>query len=203
MKKFIRKSGLVLAGGAIQGLGMGVFLFPHAIPSGGAGGIAVLLNYLFTMNIGFSLWLTNFSALVLAIKYLGNRCALWTMAGISITSFSIYFFQHSFQIPNRTLVVDLLLGSILLGTGAGLLLRQGVSNGGVGVIALIISNARNTLPGRPLFLMNCSIFILTAVIIDWKIIVLALVSQWISTKMVDLVCGIDFYQAYTFSWRKK
>ncbi|MED4474462.1 hypothetical protein [Oceanobacillus caeni] len=32
MNSFMLKFGLVVAGGAIQGLGMGVFLFPHSIP---------------------------------------------------------------------------------------------------------------------------------------------------------------------------
>ncbi|PLR95241.1 YitT family protein [Bacillus sp. T33-2] len=203
MKGFFRKNSIVLAGGTIQGFGMGVFLFPHAIPSGGAGGIAVLLNHLVGLNMGIALWIVNFSMLVLAVRFLGNRVALWTMVSITATSFSIYLFQQVLHLPDRIIWVDLLLGSIFLGTGIGLLLRQGVSNGGVGVIALIISSSRNTLPGKPLFLINGFIFILTASVISWDIIFQALLSQWISTKMVDYVCGIDFYQVYTLGWRKK
>ena len=51
MNRFLRKNGLVIAGGTIQGLGMGLFLFPHAIPSGGAGGLAVLLNHFFVISL--------------------------------------------------------------------------------------------------------------------------------------------------------
>src|SRR5690625_6638014 len=61
MKHIIQKNGLVIAGGVIQGLGMGLFLFPHSIPSGGAGGITVLLNYWFGINMGTALWIVNFS----------------------------------------------------------------------------------------------------------------------------------------------
>ncbi|HZG70991.1 MAG TPA: YitT family protein, partial [Chondromyces sp.] len=100
MNGFWRKNGLVLAGGTIQGFGMGVFLFPHAIPSGGAGGLAVLLNYWFHFNMGFALWLVNFSLLVLAVKYLGNRVALWTMMSITVTSLSIYVCQTLIPLPS-------------------------------------------------------------------------------------------------------
>lgn len=44
---------------------------------------------------------------------------------------------------NRSLLLDLLFGSVFLGTGIGILMRQGVSNGGVGVIAIIISVKKN------------------------------------------------------------
>ncbi|MDZ5470470.1 YitT family protein [Bacillus sp. 31A1R] len=203
MYNFFRKNGFVIAGGAIQGFGMGLFLFPHAIPSGGAGGLAVLLNYFLHLDMGFSLWIVNFSMLVLAIKFLGNRCAIWTMVAISVTSLSIYFFQNTISKPLGNVWVDLVIGSLFLGTGVGLLLREGVSNGGVGVIALIISTERNILPGRPLFWINVSIFFITALIISWDIIIQALISQWISTKVVDYVCGIRFHQVYTLGWRKK
>ncbi|MEC5425957.1 YitT family protein [Virgibacillus sp. C22-A2] len=202
MKQFMIKNGLVVAGGAIQGLGMGLFLFPHFIPSGGAGGIAVLLNYWFNMDMGIGLWIVNFSMLLLAVTYLGKRVTLWTIIGITVTSISIQLFEQ-IHIPNRNIFYDLVFGSVLLGTGIGLLMRQGVSNGGVGVIALIIASGKNISPGQPLFWINCCIFLITAVIIDWKIILLALTSQWISTRIIDLICQVTFHQSYTLGWRKK
>lgn len=197
------KFGLVVAGGAIQGLGMGVFLFPHSIPSGGAGGITVLLDYLFHIGMGLALWIVNASLLFLGVKYLGKRFALWTLLSITVTSLSVDFFEQIIFVKNRSLLLDLLFGSVFLGTGIGILMRQGVSNGGVGVIAIIISVKKRILPGRPLFFLNFFIFLFVALIIDWKLIFLALISQWISTKMVDMICEISFQQAYTLGWRKK
>jgi uncharacterized membrane-anchored protein YitT (DUF2179 family) len=205
MRDFLKLSGLVIAGGTIQGFGMGLFLFPHAIPSGGAGGIAVILNYFFQLDVGLALWLVNFSMLILAMRFLGTKSALWTIVSITVTSFSITFFQKLYPTPIGNVWIDLVIGSIFLGTGVGILLRQGVSNGGVGVIALIIANLKNTVPGRPLFWINGFIFILTASIISWEIIIQALISQWISTKIVDGVFRFDFNfkKAYTPIWRKK
>ncbi|WP_234969321.1 YitT family protein [Bacillus massilinigeriensis] len=203
MRHFFKKNGLVIAGGIIQGFGMGVFLFPHSIPSGGAGGLAVLLNYWVGIDMSIALWLVNFSLLAIAVRFLGNSTALWTMASITMTSLSVYFFQENLSIPERFVWTDILFGSLFLGAGVGILLREGVSNGGIGVVALIISNYRNTLPGKPLFWMNGVIFLLTASIINWQIIIQALLSQWISTKVVDLVCSADFYGTYTLGMRKK
>ncbi|GGB31427.1 YitT family protein [Virgibacillus dakarensis] len=203
MKQFMIKNALVLTGGAMQGLGMGLFLFPNSIPSGGAGGIAILLNYWFGISDGLALWIVNFSMLLLGVNYFGKRFVLWTIVGITMTSVSIEFFEQSVSVPDRNLMVDLILGSVFLGTGIGMLMRQEVSNGGVGVVALIIASGREILPGKPLFYINCLVFLITAMIIDWKIILLAFASQWISTKLVDYVCNLTFHQAYTLGWRKK
>jgi len=203
MRHRFMKLGLVLIGGAMQGFGMGLFLFPHSIPSGGAGGIAVLFNHWFGISMGLALWIVNFSLLLFGIKFLGKRFALWTVIGITMTSLSVDFFEQHFFVANRNLIFDLLVGSIFLGTGIGILMRQGVSNGGVGVVALVISSGRNILPGKPLFYINCFIFLITAMVVDWKLIILALVSQWISTKLVDIVCQLDLFQSYTLSWKKK
>ncbi|MFD2630398.1 YitT family protein [Oceanobacillus kapialis] len=203
MSHIFIKTIIVLTGGILQGIGMGLFLFPHFIPSGGAGGIAVLLNYWFHIHTGLALWLVNSSMLLVAVKYLGKRVAVWTVIGITMTSASIAFFEQTVIIGNRNLLVDFFCGSLLLGTGIGLLMRQSVSNGGVGVIALIVAHKRSISPGQPLFWINCSVFIFTAIVIDWKIILLALGSQWIATRIVNLICQLNFYPSYTLSWRKK
>lgn len=187
MKQIILKSGLVLMGGIFQGFGMGLFLFPQAIPSGGAGGLSIIINHWLSMNMGPALWIVNFSFLLLGVKYLGKRFALWTFIGITTTSLSIHFFENHLFILNRNILYDLVIGSIFLGTGIGILMRVGVSNGGVGVLAFMISHARRSLPGKPLFIINCTIFFMTAAIISWKIFFLALISQWISTTVVDFV----------------
>ncbi|MCM3739330.1 YitT family protein [Oceanobacillus luteolus] len=202
MKPVIIKYGLVIAGGIIQGFGMGLFLFPQYIPSGGAGGITVLLNYWFGLSMGTALWIVNFTLLLAGLYVLGKRFAVWTVIAITMTSLSVTFFE---QIPvhNRNLMIDLVFGSIFLGIGIGILMRQNVSNGGTGVLALIISKKYNVLPGRSLFWINSFIFIFAAIIIDWKIIILALLSQWIATQVVNMIFQLSFDKSYTLGWRKK
>lgn len=203
MKGIFKKGGFVLLGGSIQGLGMGLFLFPHSIPSGGAGGIAVLLNYFFNISMGPSLWIVNFSLLMIGIKVLGKRFGLWTFIGITITSVSIHFFETTIHIIDPNIFYDFMFGSMFLGLGIGLLMRQGVSNGGIGVIAFIIAWSRKIPPGKPLFLINCFIFMVTAAIINWSIIIFAFLSQWIATSVVDLVYQFHWDKYYSLNWRKK
>ncbi|MBU8906939.1 YitT family protein [Desertibacillus haloalkaliphilus] len=181
---------IITLGGAIQGLAMAIFLFPHAIPSGGSGGLAVLLNYWFQLPIGFALWLVNFSLLIVAVKWLGNMSAIGTMYAITVTSVSINLYNTHLPEIGGFVWIDLLTGAILLGIGVGLLLRIGVSNGGMGVLALVYSTYRGGPPGKPLFFMNGAIFLLTASMIAWEIVIQAVICQLISTRVVDGICRV-------------
>ncbi|WP_227939445.1 YitT family protein [Alkalihalobacillus deserti] len=205
MTHSIRTYILITCGGLIQGMAMSLFLFPHSIPSGGAGGLAVLLNYWIHIPLSFALWIVNFSLLVAAIKWLGNASAIGTMYGITITSLSVHFFNFAMYKPYDNVWIDLLIGSIILGTGVGILLRQGVSNGGMGVLALIIARVKDSSPGKPLFLLNGSIFVFTASVIAWPIVIQALLSQWLSTRIVDAIFRLrtQFLQVPPLSLRRR
>lgn len=180
----LRKYFLVTIGAVIQGFAMGVFLFPNYIPSGGAGGFTVLLNYWFGIPLSLALWIMNASMLLFALHFLGGKSTIGTLYGITITSISVNLFEVSLPSPFSYIWLDLLFGSVFLGIGIAVLLRQGVSNGGVGVIALIIAKYKKINPGKSLFWINGVIFIITGYVIVWEIIIQALICQWVSTTIV-------------------
>lgn len=204
-KKIASKLFLILTGGMIQGLAIGEFLFPHSIPSGGAGGLTVLFNYLFHIPMGTVLWFVNASMLLLAVHYLGGANAIGTLIGITVTSITVNFIEVNMNKPVTNVWFDFIVGSLLLGTGVAILLRQGVSNGGIGVIALILAKKKGIDPGKTLFWVNGSIFLITAYIIDWKIVIEAIISQWLSTRVVNWLYRLPIHKPFilTFAWRKK
>ncbi len=181
---FFRKYFLVALGAVIQGFAMGVFLFPNFIPSGGAGGFTVLLNYWFGIPFSLALWIMNASMLLFAFHFLGSRSTIGTLFGITVTSIAVNLFEVSLDSPFPHIALDLLFGSLFLGLGIAVLLRQDVSNGGIGVIALIIAKYKNVNPGKSLFWINGVIFVITAYVIVWEIVIQALICQWVSTTIV-------------------
>ncbi|EGL83137.1 protein of unknown function DUF161 [Caldalkalibacillus thermarum TA2.A1] len=204
----VRTYGLLTIGGLMQGLAMAVFLFPHAIPSGGAAAIAVLMQYLLAIPFEYTLWVVNFGLLSVAMKWLGYTSAIRTMYAVSVASVTINLSSVHFHWPFVYLWLDLLWGSLLFGLGVGLLLRQGATNGGMVILALIISIYKGYAPGKVMFWINATIFLITAVVIEWSIIVLALLCQWLSTRIIDLIykadlvsCLLAFFTA--LAWRRR
>lgn len=183
---FLRYS-LLTIGAVIQGIGMAYFLFPHGIPSGGAAGIAIILNHWLPLSLGFSLWLANFSLLITAIYSFGMIWTMRTMFAVSVTSITVQLINTYLYIPHVNLLLDLILGAIIFGVGVGILIRCGASSGGMVIPALVIASLKNYSPGKTMFWLNLSIFSVTAAIIEWKIVFFAIFCQYVSTRTIDLI----------------
>lgn len=195
----------IVMGALLQGLAMSIFLFPHNIPSGGAAGLAILMNHWLNLPLGISLWIVNFSFLILALKYFGYTWTLRTMLSVTITSITISIISVEVIVPSTHFILDLLCGSLLFGFGVGLLIRSGASSGGMVIPALMIAKYNDWSPGKVMLWMNFFIFLLTATVIDYKIVFFAILCQTISTNLIDFLYHVrlPFVFSPTFSWRKK
>jgi uncharacterized membrane-anchored protein YitT (DUF2179 family) len=182
----INRFGMLTCGAVFQGAAMAIFLFPHGIPSGGAAGLAILINHWLHFSLGFSLWIVNFLLLMLAINWFGYFWTIRTMFSVTITSITINLIGTFLYMPHLHLILDLLFGGVLFGFGVGMLIRHGASSGGMVIPALMIASYRRSPPGKAMFWLNLVIFILTASIIDVRIVFYAIICQWISTKIIDL-----------------
>ncbi|MDA7027998.1 YitT family protein [Bacillus sp. CLL-7-23] len=181
----------IILGSVLQGIGMALFLFPNHIPSGGAAGIAVLLNFWFQIPHGLTVWAVNFSLLLTAVKWLEPITVIGTMGAITMTSVSVQLFESFFPVViTNNIWLDLFYGALFLGCGIGILYKYNISNGGFGALALLLSIYRGGKPGTALFMMNAFIFLLTASVIAWGIVIQALICQWISTRMIDVIYQI-------------
>ncbi|OLO25165.1 hypothetical protein BTR23_25330 [Alkalihalophilus pseudofirmus] len=173
-------------GSLLQGLAMSLFLFPHAIPSGGAAGIAILLEHLFSIRYELSLWIFNFLLLSVAFKWIGFFSVVKTLYSVTITSITISLVSASVNDPISYVYIDMMLGAFLFGFGVSLLFISGASSGGVAIIVHVLHKQLNLMPGKLLFIFNSVIFLSLAVTIDWVILLYALITQYISSKIIDL-----------------
>jgi uncharacterized membrane-anchored protein YitT (DUF2179 family) len=199
MHVLLKKSLLLGIAAAVQGFAMAAFLFPHFIPSGGAAGIGVLLNYVWDIPYAATLWGLNAGMLFAAVKWLGKSSALWTMYCVTVTSLTVNSISPHMQQPVSTVILDLLTGAVLFGVGVGILFRMGASSGGMDILALILSKLKGFPPGKSLFWINGSILLLTGIVVDWKVILYAIVCQWISTKLLDVIYKVRFKTKYTLN----
>lgn len=195
---------VLFIGAVLQGLAMSLFLFPHDIPSGGAAGIAILSNFFFHLPLGTSLWLVNFIFLTMALKYFGYAWTIRTMFSVTVTSITVSIMEAYIILPNFHFGLDLLMGSVIFGLGVGLLIRNGASSGGMVIPALMIANYKNFRPGKVMFWINISIFGLTAFVIDYKIVLFAILCQWLSTSIIDFIYQFKFPEKAipALEWRK-
>ncbi len=192
MKKNKKKSEIpslffLTAAAMLQGVAMACFLFPHGIASGGAAGVAILFEVWFGWEHSWSLWGLNAFFLILAVRWIGYQSALKTILTVTVTSVTVGIissFQFEVLFPTY---LSGLFGAIIFGLGVGILFRHGASSGGFAIIAHILYKVTGILPGKSMFWMNISIFAIIAIIVDWKLFLFALGTQWISSKVINQV----------------
>ncbi|WML52771.1 YitT family protein [Neobacillus sp. PS3-12] len=205
MKKKLFIYFCLLFGAFLQGMSMSLFLFPHSIPSGGAAGLALLLNHWFHLSLGFSLWLANIVFLFFALNYFGYTWTLRTIISVATTSMTITLLTSQMTLPHVHIFLDILVGSLFFGIGVGTLIRAGASSGGMVIPALMIASYKKWSPGKVMMGINLLIFSLTALIIDYKIVIYAVICQFLSTNIIDFIYGLKLPKLTILhpNWRKK
>lgn len=195
----------LLFGAAVQGIAMSLFLFPHSIPSGGAAGLALLLNHWFQLSLGFSLWLANAVFLLFALNYFGSAWTFRTIISVATTSATVTVFTSQNILPHIHILFDVLVGSIFFGIGVGILIRLGASSGGMVIPALMIASYKNWSPGKVMMGINLFIFLLTSLVIDYKIVIYAIICQFFSTNIIDFINEMKLPKGGSLSlnWRKR
>lgn len=205
MRKLLLIYFYLFAGACLQGMAMSLFLFPHSIPSGGAAGLALLMNHWFHFPLGFSLWLANAFFLLFALNYFGFTWTFRTITSVAVTSTTISILTYQIPHVHVHIFFDMLAGSILFGIGVGLLIRVGASSGGMVIPALMIASYKNWSPGKVMMGINLFIFLLTSLIIDYKIVIYAVICQFFSTSIINYIYAFRFRKVSVLSphWRRK
>ncbi|RWR08428.1 YitT family protein [Siminovitchia fortis] len=205
MKKLLLTYICLFTGAFLQGMSMSLFLFPHSIPSGGAAGIALLINHWFDLSLGFSLWLANAVFLLFALNFFGYTWTFRTVLSVATTSATISFFTMQVPVQPGFLLLDMAAGSLFFGLGVGLLIRAGASSGGMVIPALMIAFHKNWSPGKVMMGINLFIFLLTSLVIDYKIVIFAIVCQFMSTNVIDFIYHLKIHKitSMTVSWRRR
>src|SRR5690606_13788344 len=128
-----------------------------------------------------------------------------TVLSVAITSTTVTILAIQVPLPHSQIFLDILIGSIFFGIGVGILIRAGASSGGMVIPALMIASYKKWSPGKVMMWMNFLIFLLTALVIDLKIVIYAIVCQFFSTNIIDFIYELKFQKVSMLSpnWRKR
>ena len=139
---------------------MNLFLVPFELLDGGALGISLIIHYVQDISIGWALLLVNIPIFILA-WFLYRSFFYNGIHGLLFSSLmiDILYPLHSFGSFFPTPVVSAILGGILIGLGAGIMLRHDISVGGTDLLAQMIARRWKLNPGYLIF--SFDIFIVT------------------------------------------
>lgn len=179
---------MILLGGAICGVSFNVFLIPHKLLSGGVSGIALILNYLFSISPGFLIFVFNIPIFVLGYKFVDREFIFLSLIGMLSFSFFIdaFGFLRS-MIYIDDVMVSCIFGGALNGIGMGLVFRNRASQGGIDIISVIVKKYFSLNISSTSFFINIIIVTVASIFYGLKPAMYTLISMYMAAFVLDKV----------------
>lgn len=213
----------IIIGSAIMSVGIGVFLVDARVVPGGVSGLAMAFYYLSgnKISVGILIWFLNVPLFIWGLKELGKKFGMRTFVGFSFNSFFIDLFRgdvpgfHYIRLQESQTVQDLykndflfmiLIGSVLLGVGLGIIFKFKGTTAGSDIIASILHKRFGIKPGQAIMIIDFFVIALAGFIIDIKnlspnrpaltLTFYAIFLLFVSSRLIDMIIdGFDYARA--------
>ena len=173
--------GVVLAAIAIE-----AFLVPNLILDGGITGISIMLSTISKLPISIFIIIINIPFLVIGYKNLGKNFlfrAIYSMIAFSVL---LTLFHNIPEMTDDVLLASV-FGGILLGAGAGLVVRFGGCLDGTESLAIVISKKTSLSVGQVVLICNLFIYTIAGFIFGMDRALYSLLTYFITFKVIDFV----------------
>lgn len=184
----------IFIGCIIASLGVNLFLVNAQLLSGGATGIALILQYMFSVSSGITVFIINIPLFFVSYKLLNTKFTLYSAVGMMSLSLSLIITE---PLSKLVRVDDVLLyciyGGVLCGLGYGLVFSRNGSTGGTDIITMVLRKKYSDLDiGTLSFTLNCVIVFIGALIFGLPKALYTLISMFVQSVVVDKVIN-GFY----------
>lgn len=178
----------ILLGCIIASLGVNLFLSHAQLLSGGATGVALIMEYTIGMPAGLVVFIVNIPLLILSYKKLDKSFTIYTTIGMLCLSLSLILTKPLTNlIPlENDLLIFCIYGGVLCGAGYGLVFLRNGSTGGTDIITMLIRKKYSNFNiGTLGFSLNLVIIIIGAIIFGIPQALYTLISLFIQSIVLD------------------
>ena len=184
--KYILMIFMIILGSAISGVAFNLFIIPNMFLSGGISGIALILNYLFSINTGLMIFIFNIPVFILGYKFVDKEFIFLSLIGMA--SFSLWIEVFAF-LRETALVRDVMLACIYAGVmngiGLGIVLKNRASQGGIDIIAVIFKKYFSMSIGSTSLIINTFIVVVASFITNLNLAMYTLITMYIASVVID------------------
>jgi uncharacterized membrane-anchored protein YitT (DUF2179 family) len=175
---------LITVGSLIQALSLKGIATPHQFVPGGLFGVSSLLYYLTEfLNPGLLYLLLNIPMFVLGYIFISRRFLWYSALAMGLITLFYQLIQFEIRIESQ-LYAALTLG-VMLGFGAGMVLRSLGSNGGLDVIAVILYQKYNIGIGKTYFGFNLLLFSISFISLDNDLVIASIIAVFVTSLTLE------------------
>ncbi len=193
-KKIILEIAGTIIGSAIMAFGIGEFLLPNHLSSGGVSGIATITYYLLKIPMGTMIIIINIPLFILAGYRIGKEFFLNSVIGTVSLSLFIDILDKYPPVTTDRLLASI-YGGAIIGIGTAIILKFGSSTGGTELAANIIKTYNRHLSiSQYLTIIDVTIVLLNVIFFNQiEIGLYSAIAIYLYGKMVDIIFeGIYF-----------
>jgi uncharacterized membrane-anchored protein YitT (DUF2179 family) len=187
--EILRAYSMLTIGAVMLALANDIFLIPNQVFSGGATGIALVLNSLVDVPVGVLVLLLNIPLLAAGLFWLGGwRFLVRTAYTVIAYSILLDVLRPFFTQPvTADPLLYTLYGGLLGGAGVGLVFRAQGTTGGDDIMAQLLYRFRGIPVNSALVIINAGILALVGVRFGPEKALYALISAFASSRAVNAV----------------
>lgn len=177
-----------ITGCFITALGVNIGYIPVQLFSSGFPGIGVLTLYTLNWNAGIVVFALNFPLLFLAWNRIGRSFVIQTMVIAGVLSLFLDLLYPVSSWFHPSLWQGIILGGGMVGLGTGIIFRQGLTSGGVGLLARLLQlRFPNWKMGTIHILFDLFVLILGAILLDIQTAFFTFLASILMGRTMDLV----------------
>lgn len=183
----------LVAGTAILSFGLFNIHSQCRITEGGVLGMILLLDHWFKISPSITGVILDFSCYFIGWRLLGN--SFLKNAIFSTCCFSLWYrlWEHTgYMLPNLSPapMVAAVVGAVFVGTGVGIVVKQGGAAGGDDALALVISKLTKCRIARAYLITDLTVLTLSLSYISFGRIVYSLITVTLSSWIIDKIQDI-------------
>jgi uncharacterized membrane-anchored protein YitT (DUF2179 family) len=191
------------AAGAINSVGVTMFLSPVKLYDSGVSGTAMLLNYLTPDVFTLSLFLIvlNVPLFVFGFRKQGARFTVLSVYTVAIYSLCSFLINEVFPVNVATsspfagndLLLCAVFGGLVSGVGSGLTIRHGAAIDGVEVMAVIFAKRLGITVGTFVMSYNVVLYVTAGILLQsWSLPLYSIITYTVGLKTIDFIVeGLD------------
>lgn len=176
--EFVKKGIIILFGSTCIALGIHGFLVPFGLLEGGALGISLILHYVKGFKVGLTFLVISIPIFILAWFY--YRSFFYNgLHGMLLSSVIIDMVASSHWSGQQFVsssITSAVIGGVLIGMGAGLMLRSNISIGGTDLLAQMFAKRLNINAGIAIFCIDIVIVTIGSFIIPTAYLYLSVIT---------------------------
>jgi uncharacterized membrane-anchored protein YitT (DUF2179 family) len=176
----------IIVGSFIYSVAVNMLFIPHRLLSGGLTGIAIILEYLFSIPTEITVIILNIPLFIGGYRFLGRRFVYLSMVGIASMSAFLYL-TRGWTIDVEDTMIAAIFGGLISGTGTGIVIRNRGSLGGTDIISLLINKFFSFSVGGIATAFNFVILTAAAAFLNVEAAMFSMVGMFVSNKAVDAI----------------